>query len=290
MQMMEELNETNGENLFCRGKIRDVYEMDDRHLIIVMTDRISAHDRVFPNPIPGKGVYLTRLTNFWLDFLHVKNHRVSMANVPEKELIDFLEMEEEIQDRMMVVRKAEPFPVEIVIRGYLVGPAWEEYEKYGTVGGLEVAEGLCEGTLIPEGPILTPVGENVKRPGEFLTPIEAVEIVGAAWPIIIDMAFGIYKSAANFASRKGVVIADAKFEFGLVDGEITLIGEVLTPDSSRFWPKGEFQKSYDKGHIEKWLSLTDWEKGGESLPEIPKDIVEKTVEKYRTLSSILTRV
>lgn len=291
---MDELHETNGENLFHRGKVRDIYEMDDRHLIIITTDRISAYDNVFPNPIPGKGIYLNRLTNFWLDFLGVPNHRISMSEVPEKELDDFLGMEPEIQDRIMVVKKAEPFPVEVVIRGYLAGSAWKEYEKNGTINGVEYPKGLRQGDLIPEGPILTPTTKaNAGEHDEPITPVEAEKLVGAAWPIIVDMSLDIYRRASDYAEDKGIIIADTKFEFGLADGELALIDEVLTPDSSRFWPAdeytiGEEQKSYDKQYIRDWLTSTGW-KDDEDLPEIPNDVVENTIEKYRTLFSMLTK-
>lgn len=290
----EELYETNGENLFNRGKVRDVYEMSDgKHLIIITTDRISAYDCVFPNSIPGKGVYLNRLTNFWLDFLKVRNHRVSMSEVPEDELEDFLGMEEEIQDRMMVVRKAEPFPVEVVIRGYLAGSGWKEYQEKGTVCGQILPEGLREGEEIPDGPILTPATKAQEgEHDENIATEEAAEIVGAPWGVIVGMALDIYQRAAQFALMKGIIIADTKFEFGMVDGEVTLIDEVLTPDSSRFWPKdeyrvGETQKSYDKQFVRDWLTGTGW-KDGEVLPNIPKLIVAATIDKYKTLSSILT--
>lgn len=303
---MEELHETNGENLFSRGKVRDIYEMDDgEHLIIITTDRISAFDQVFPNPIPGKGIYLNRLTHFWLDFLKVKDHRVSMADVAEDEMADFLGMEEEIQDRMMVVRKAEPFPVEVVIRSRLTGSSWKEYEKNGTVCGQELPKGLTNGCKIPDGPILTPAtkaqdGEH----DENIAPQEAAKIIGAPWLVVVDMAFDIFTRASKYTEDRGIILADTKFEFGMVDGEVTLIDEVLTPDSSRFWqgeltgsppfltPKGMFLsghgiQSYDKQYVRNWLTGKGW-KDGEKLPEIPEDVVNKTIEKYRTLFSILT--
>lgn len=286
---MEELHETNGENLFNRGKVRDIYEMDDgEHLIIITTDRTSAFDQVFPNPVPGKGVFLNRLSNFWFDFLDVRDHRVSMSEVPEKELDDFLGMEEEVQDRMMVVKKAEPFPVEVVLRAYLVGSGWKEYEQSGTVCGHPLPKGLAEGDFIPDGPILTPAkkaqdGEH----DENISPKEAAEIVGAPWEVVVDMAFDIFNRAAKHVFAKGLIIVDTKFEFGMINGEVALIDEVLTPDSSRYW-SGNMKEQYDKQYIRDWLVGTGW-KDGEDMPDIPDDVVEELQSRYKRLVAILTR-
>ena len=233
--------------------------MDDgEHLIIITTDRVSIYDQVFPNPIPGKGVFFNRLTNFWFDFLKVQDHRVSMSEMAEKELDDFLGMEEEVQDRMMLVRKAEPFPVSVVLKAYM------------------------DGNLIPDGPILIPVK---KDRNENITAPEAAVIIGAPWEVIVDMAFDIFNRAAKFTSNRGITLIDTKFEFGMVDGEVTLIDEVLTPDNSTFFIGPH--ESYGKQFIQDWLISTSW-KYGEDLPEIPKNVVNKTIEKYRTLFSILT--
>jgi phosphoribosylaminoimidazole-succinocarboxamide synthase len=286
---VEELHETNGENLFNRGKVRDIYEMDDgEHLIIITTDRTSVFDQVFPNPIPGKGVYLNRLSNFWFDFLDVRDHRVSMSEVPEKELDDFLGMEEEVQDRLMVVRKAEPFPVEVVLRAYLVGSGWKEYEKNGTVCGHPLPDGLKEGDLIPDGPILTPATKAQEgEHDENISPKEAAEIVGAPWEVVVEMAFDIFNRAAKHCFLKGLILVDTKFEFGMVDGEVTLIDEVLTPDSSRYW-SADREQQYDKQYVRDWLVSTGW-KDGNKMPDLPDDVIEELQSKYKRLVAILTR-
>lgn len=288
---VEELHETNGENLFNRGKVRDIYKMGDEHLIIVTTDRTSVFDQIFPNSIPGKGVYLNRLSNFWFDFLDVRDHRVSMSEVPERELDDFLGMEEEVQDRMMVVKKAEPFPVEVVLRAYLVGSGWKEYEQNGTVCNHPLPKGLAEGDLIPDGPILTPAKKA--QEGEVychdvnISPEEAADIVGAPWETVVDMSFDIFNRAAKHCFLKGLILVDTKFEFGMVDGEVTLIDEVLTPDSSRYWSADKGQQ-YDKQYVRDWLVSTGW-KVDDDMPEIPDEVITELQSRYKRLVAILTR-
>lgn len=276
--VVEELHKTNGESVFNHGKVRDIYKMDERHLIIITTDRTSAFGQVFPNPIPGKGVYLNRLSNFWFDFLKIKDHRVSMSEVPEKELDDFLGMEPEVQDRMMVVRKAEPFPVRIVLRSYLVGSTWEEYE----VGRCEqlLPEGLKKGDLIPDGPILVPVKKGVRISVEA-----AAREVGAAWELIVDMALESFNRASKHVFLKGLLLLDAEFEFGMVDGEVTLINEVLSPDNSLYC--GQAIDTSSDRYIDDWLIKTGW-KDGDELPEIPDDVVSELESKYKRLVVALT--
>lgn len=286
--VVEELHETNGESLFNRGKVRDIYEMGNDHLIIITTDRTSVFDKTFPNSVPGKGVYLNRLSNFWFDFLDVCDHRVSMSEVPERELDDFLGMEEEVQDRMMVVKKAEPFPVEVVLRAYLVGSGWKEYEQKGTVCGHPLPKGLKEGDMIPDGPILTPATKAEEgEHDENISVKEAGEIVGAPWKVVVNMAFDIFNRAAKHCFLKGLILVDTKFEFGMVDGEVTLIDEALTPDSSRYW-SADRKEQYDKQYVRDWLTGTGW-KDGDDMPEIPDEVIAELQARYKRLVAILTR-
>ena len=282
---MKELYRTDGEDAFHKGNVREIYEIGDEHLVIIATDRITLYGRKFPNPIPGKGVYLNRLSHFWLDFLRIKDHRASFSEISEVEMKDFWEMEEELQDRMMLVKKAEPFEVDVIVRGRLFGSAWEEYSKKGSVGGHHFPKGLKKGDVIPGGPILT---ARDRMYDKNITLGDAGDVVGAAWPVLRVMAFDIYKRAARHCEKKGIVLADTRLQFGMVNGEITLIDEVITPETSRFWMKGSpLFYSFDKQYLRDWIVGTDW-KSEDDLPAIPEDVVEKTLLKYKTLYSLLT--
>ncbi len=269
--------------LIKRGKVRDIYDFEDK-LLIVATDRISAFDVVLPTPIPDKGRILTLMSLFWFDFLKdiVDNHLVT-ANVDE-----FPEVLQPYKDilyqRSMIVHKAKVIPVECIVRGYITGSAMKEYSKTGKVCGITLPPGLREADKLPE-PIFTPstkaeIGEHDIN----ITFEEMCKIVGKETAESLkELSLKIYKKAAEYAESKGIIIADTKFEFGILDGKIILIDEVLTPDSSRFWPKDEYepgkpQKSFDKQFIRDWLK-TNW-KEGETLPPIPPEIVKKTQEKY----------
>ena len=269
--------------LLKRGKVRDIYDLGDT-LLIVATDRISAFDVVLPTPIPDKGKILTLMTLFWLDFLKdvVENHLITAdtENYPDvlKPYKDIL------YQRSMIVKKARVFPVECIVRGYITGSAMKEYLKTGKVCGITLPSGLKEADKLPE-PIFTPstkaeIGEHDIN----ITFEEMCKIVGKETAEILkELSLKIYKKAAEYAESKGIIIADTKFEFGILDGKIILIDEVLTPDSSRFWPKDEYepgkpQKSFDKQFIRDWLKA-NWKKG-ETPPPIPPEIVKKTKEKY----------
>ncbi len=269
--------------LIKRGKVRDIYDLEDK-LLIVATDRISAFDVVLPTPIPDKGRILTLMSLFWFDFLKdiVDNHLIT-ANVDE--FPEVLQSYKNIlYQRSMIVHKAKVIPVECIVRGYITGSAMKEYLKTGKVCGITLPSGLKEADKLPE-PIFTPstkaeIGEHDIN----ITFEEMCKIVGKETAEILkELSLKIYKKAAEYAESKGIIIADTKFEFGILDGKIILIDEVLTPDSSRFWPKDEYepgkpQKSFDKQFIRDWLKA-NWKKG-ETPPSIPPEIVKKTKEKY----------
>ncbi len=270
--------------LFKRGKVRDIYDLGDR-LLIIATDRISAFDVVLPTPIPEKGKILTLMTLFWLNFLKdiVRNHLIT-ADI--EEYPDILKPYKEILfQRSMIVKKAKVIPIECIVRGYITGSAMKEYEKTGKVCGIELPPGLKEADKLPY-PIFTPSTKAEKGIHDINITFEQMcNIVGKEISeTLMDLSLKLYKKAALYAETKGIIIADTKFEFGFLDGEIILIDEVLTPDSSRFWSKEEYmpgrpQKSFDKQFIRDWLKSISWQESNPP-PSIPQDIVEKTKMKY----------
>lgn len=267
-----------------RGKVRDIYDLGDR-LLIVATDRISAFDVVMPNPIPDKGRVLTQLSKFWFDLTKeiVPNHVIST------EVSDFPEecrpYQEILRDRSMLVVKTQPLPIECVVRGYLSGSGWEEYRNIGEVCGIQLPKGLVESSRLEE-PIFTPATkEEIGLHDENIT-FERVEIIVGkelAQRLKI-LSLAIYKKARDFAEGKGILISDTKMEFGIKDGRLLLIDELLTPDSSRFWPKDDYlpggsQKSFDKQFLRDYLLSIRWDKNPPA-PHLPEEIVQKTREKY----------
>lgn len=272
-----------GVKLIKRGKVRDIYEIDGS-LLIVATDRISAFDVVLPTPIPDKGRILTLMSLFWFDFLKdmIENHLIT-ADV-DKYPESLKPYKEILSQRSMLVRKTKVIPVECIVRGYITGSAMKEYQKTGEVCGIKLPPGLKEADKLPE-PIFTP--STKAEMGEHdvnITFEEMIKIVGKdTAEFLKKTSLKLYKKAADYAEEKGIIIADTKFEFGIYEGKIILIDEVLTPDSSRFWPKDEYQpgksqKSFDKQFIRDWLKSIDWDP--QNPPSIPQDIVEKTREKY----------
>ncbi|HEA84303.1 MAG TPA: phosphoribosylaminoimidazolesuccinocarboxamide synthase [Thermodesulfobacterium geofontis] len=269
--------------LLKRGKVRDIYGLGDA-LLIVATDRISAFDVVLPTPIPDKGKILTLMTLFWLDFLKdvVENHLITAdtENYPDvlKPYKDIL------HQRSMIVKKAQVFPVECIVRGYLTGSAMKEYQKTGKICGITLPSGLKEADKLPE-PIFTPSTKADQGHDINITFEDMVNLVGRETAETLkELSLKIYKKASAYAEDKGIIIADTKFEFGIYDGKIILVDEVLTPDSSRFWPKDEYepgrtQKSFDKQFIRDWLKSISW-KDNTPPPHIPSEIVEKTRAKY----------
>jgi len=282
-----------GLKLVNRGKVRDLYDLGD-YLLIVATDRISAFDVIMPNPIPGKGEILTKLSEFWFRQMAgiIGNHLVTTdvdqfpaACRPHRNVL---------KGRSMLVKKAKPLPVECIVRGYISGSAWKDYTDGKPVSGIHLPAGLKESSKLPE-PVFTP---STKAPeGEHDMPIsqeEMARIVGKELTDrIIEVSLAIYKRADAIANSVGIIIADTKMEFGMMGGELILIDEVLTPDSSRFWPRDDYaegrgQKSYDKQFLRDYLLSLKWNQKPPA-PELPADIIEKTRQKYEEALQRFTR-
>jgi phosphoribosylaminoimidazole-succinocarboxamide synthase len=267
-----------------RGKVRDIYDLGDR-LLIVATDRISAFDVVMPNPIPDKGRVLTQLSKFWFELTKeiVPNHVISTeAEDFPKECQPYKEI---LRGRSMLVVKTEPLSVECVVRGYLSGSGWEEYKKKGEICGIPLSKGLLESSKLEE-PIFTPATKaEMGLHDENITFEKVEKIVGKeVAKRLKSLSLAIYKRARDFAEQRGILIADTKMEFGVKDGKLLLIDELLTPDSSRFWPKDDYRlggspKSFDKQFLRDYLLSLKWDKSPPA-PELPKEIIQKTREKY----------
>jgi len=270
--------------VFKKGKVRDVYETNEK-LLLVVTDRISAFDYVLPNPIPGKGIYLTQISKFWFDFFKdtVPNQVIST------EFEDFpgelREHEDVLTGRSMLVKKTEAFPIECIVRGYISGSAWNSYQKNGTVCGIKLPEGMNESDKFDE-PLFTPSTKAESGHDINITFEKMKELIGEKdAEKIKELALTIYKKGSEYAKKKGIIIADTKFEFGKINDEIILIDELLTPDSSRFWPAdlytpGKSQPSFDKQYVRDYLSSTGWDKNS-SPPHLPEDVIEETTKKYK---------
>ena len=272
-----------GVTLLSRGKVRDIYDLGDQ-LLIVATDRISAFDHILPTAIPRKGEVLTQISRFWFDFLgnRVEHHVITTdpALFPEP-LQPHLQT---LAGRSMLVKKAEVLPVECIVRGYLAGSGWKEYQREGTVCGIPLPEGLQNSSRLPE-PIFTPSTKADTGHDENIPFGTMVELVGQA---TADKAkatsLDIYRRGAEHAAAQGIIIADTKFEFGLLNGELILVDEVLTPDSSRFWPQDQYQPgrnqpSFDKQYVRDYLESINWSKEP-PVPELPEEIVAGTTGKY----------
>jgi len=265
-----------------RGKVRDVYDLGDR-LLIVATDRISAFDWVLPTAIPDKGRVLTALTLFWLEYLGVPNHYLSSDL---KQLSPAFAVQADVlAGRSMLVRKTQVVPIECVVRGYLAGSGWKEYQNNRTVCGIPLPAGLQQSQELPEA-IFTPATKEDSGHDENISFERMVQLVGEKVSSELRRrSIDIYRRAADYARARGIIIADTKFEWGkLRNGELILIDEVLTPDSSRFWPASEYRPgisppSFDKQFVRDWLETTNWDKNSPP-PEVPSDIVERTRQKY----------
>ena len=264
--------------LIASGKVREIYEGRDRTLLIVASDRISTYDAVHPTPIPDKGSVLTGLSTFWFERTAgiVPNHMLSVTDgVPD-----------EARSRGMLVRRLEMLPIECVVRGYLSGSGWKDYQRTGEVCGIAVPEGLSESDRLPE-PIFTPATKAVEGHDENIDFDRAAELVGdrALTERVREVSLAVYQHAADHARERGIILADTKFEFGLdSDGELTLGDEVSTPDSSRFWPADQYepgrpQPSFDKQFVRDWASSTGWDRNPPA-PPVPDDVVARTREKY----------
>jgi len=270
--------------LHASGKVRDVYQLDNERLLFVATDRISAFDYVLATGIPHKGRVLTQISLFWFDFLSdiVPNHLIT-ANVEQyaQELQKYAEV---LRGRSMIVQRAEMFPVECVVRGYISGSAWKEYKASGKVCGIELPAGLRESEAFPE-PIFTPATKEVSGHDENISFARMCDILGLETSSTLrDLTLRIYKKAAAYARQRGIIIADTKFEFGRTAKGITLADEVLTPDSSRFWPADKYapgrgQESYDKQYVRDYLEEIHWNKQPPA-PALPDEVARRTSEKY----------
>ena len=276
-----------------RGKVRDIYDLGPDKMLIVTTDRLSAFDVVLPTPIAGKGAVLTQISNFWFDKLKhiIPNHLTGIA--PDSVVSDPAE-KAQLTERAIVVKKLKPLPIEAIVRGYLVGSGWKEYQKSSTVCGIPLPAGLREASKLPQ-PIFTPSTKaEMGTHDENITFDQAVKLVGKELAVkVSDAAIALYKTAAEFALTKGIIIADTKFEFGLDDaGNLYLIDEVLTPDSSRFWPADQYvvgknPPSFDKQYVRDWLEACGWNKTAPG-PELPAEVATRTSEKYREALKRLT--
>jgi phosphoribosylaminoimidazole-succinocarboxamide synthase len=280
-----------GLNLIHRGKVRDIYEVGG-DLLFIATDRISAFDCILPNGIPDKGRVLTQMSLFWFDYLKsfVPNHLITAdPDAFPATLQPFLK---QIEGRSMLVRKAKMVPVECVARGYVSGSGWKDYQRTGAICGIPLPTGLTESARLPE-PIFTPATKAETGHDENISFEEAAAIIGAETAgRLRDLTLEIYSRASAYALTRGIIIADTKFEFGFIDGELTLGDEVLTPDSSRFWPAATYapggpQKSFDKQFVRDYLETLDWNKQPPA-PQLPPDVVQKTGAKYREAYEILT--
>ncbi len=264
------------------GKVRDIFDLDDR-LLIVTTDRVSAYDVILPDPIPGKGVLLTQMTLGWYGlFGDLKTHFITADH---NEFPGMFAGREELAGRSMLVKKANRYDVECVVRGYLAGSGWREYQESQSVCGVPLPSGLVEASRL-DVPIFTPATKASDGHDENISFEKMTEIVPAdVAEKLRDLSFNIYKKAHGHAGRNGIVLADTKFEFGELDGEIILIDELLSPDSSRFWPAdlyqpGRSQQSFDKQFVRDHLDETGWDHSPPA-PVLPKDVIDKTLEKYR---------
>ena len=278
-----ESTDIEGLNLINKGKVRDIYDLGDK-LLIITTDRISAFDVVLDPAIADKGRALTQLSLFWFEHLSsvIDNHMIT-DSVEELDISE--EVKSSLRGRSMIVKKAAPLAAECIVRGYLVGSGWKEYQKSGTVCGIKLPAGLEQAAKLPE-PIFTPSTKAEIGDHDENISFEQMEgILGSdVAKKVKDASINLYKTAADFAAEKGIIIADTKFEFGLYEDQVILIDEVLTPDSSRFWPAetyktGENPSSFDKQFVRDWLENTDWNKTAPA-PVLPRDVVLKTRQKY----------
>ncbi|SEO93263.1 phosphoribosylaminoimidazolesuccinocarboxamide synthase [Aquisalimonas asiatica] len=279
--------------LIQQGKVRDIYAVDDDHMLIVTTDRLSAFDVVLPDPVPGKGLVLTRVSNFWFDRLRgiIPNH---LAAMPLAEAVPDADDRAQIEGRAVVVRRLRPLPVEAIVRGYISGSGWKDYQASGEVCGIRLPDGLQQAQQLPE-PIYTPSTKAAVGDHDENVAFEAT--IGALGrPLaeqIRDVSLRLYREAAAYAAPRGIIIADTKFEFGLdADDRLTLIDEALTPDSSRFWPATDYRigtspPSFDKQFVRDYLETLDWDKTAPG-PTLPEEILRQTAEKYREAARLLT--
>jgi len=278
--------------LIGRGKVRDIYNVDIDHLLIVTSDRLSAYDVILPDPVPGKGEVLTKISLFWFDMMaDVIDNQLTGLSVDDvirdRDLCDVL------RNRSLVVKRLQPLPIEAVVRGYLIGSGWRDYLETGQTSGVELPRGLEQAAKLPETMFAPATKAEAGDHDENISYNDVVKLIGEGLAgQVRDTAIRIYERAANFALERGIIIADTKFEFGLDDeGRLYLIDEVLTPDSSRFWPVDQYKTgtsppSFDKQFVRDYLDTLDWDKTAPG-PDLPADLLQQTADKYR---QALTRI
>jgi len=280
-------------SLRARGKVRDIYAIDDQHMLIVATDRLSAFDVVLPDPIPGKGLVLTRISNFWFDRLShiIPNH---LSSQPLEDAVTDAEERAQIEGRAIVVKLLKPLPVEAIVRGYLIGSGWKDYLKSGSVCGITLPKGLQQAQQLPEAIYTPSTKAAVHEHDENVVYEKTVELLGQTLAEQVrDTSLKLYLEAAAYAKERGIIIADTKFEFGVdEDGTLFLIDEALTPDSSRFWPADQYQvgispPSFDKQYVRDYLETLAWDKTDPG-PHLPQDVLEHCAAKYREAETRLT--
>jgi len=281
--------------LIGRGKVRDIYSVDDDHLLIVTTDRLSAYDVVMPDPVPGKGEILTKISLFWFRM---------MSDIIDNQLTDLTvadvvrdpELQEQLRTRALVVKRLKPLPIEAVVRGYLIGSGWTDYQDTGRVCGIDLPEGLRQAEKLPQTLFTPAYKAEAGAHDENISFEKVIDLVGEKLATRVrDVSIEIYERAAAYALERGIIIADTKFEFGLdPQGRLYIIDEMLTPDSSRFWPVdgyavGISPPSFDKQFVRDYLETLDWDKTAPG-PELPTEIVEKTAAKYNEALQRMTQV
>ena len=278
--------------LLHSGKVRDIYDIDDGHMLIVTTDRISAFDVIMPTPIPGKGIILNEVTQFWLNKLsHIIPNQTSDRKL--EDVLPDAEERAEIADHAMIVKKLKALPIEAIVRGYIIGSGWKDYQATGAVCGIELPSKLQLADRLPKALYTPSTKAAVGAHDVNIDYNKSIDLLGAdIAKQVRDVSLQLYNEAAEYALERGIIIADTKFEFGLdIDGQLTLIDEVLTPDSSRFWPKDKYQPgsspvSFDKQFVRDYLETLDWNKTAPG-PELPDSIVTKTAEKYEYAKKLL---
>ncbi len=284
-----------GYPLIGRGKVRDIYSIDEEHLLIVTTDRLSAFDVVMPDPVPGKGEVLTQISLFWFRLMEeIIDNQLTSRTIDD--VIEDPVLREQLRRRALVVKRLKPLPIEAVVRGYLIGSGWKDYQETGKLCGIPLPPGLRQAERLPET-LFTPASKaEAGEHDENITFGQVVKLIGERLASRVrDVSVQIYEVAAAHALQRGIIIADTKFEFGLDDeGRLYLIDEVLTPDSSRFWPVDEYEvgispPSFDKQFVRDYLETLDWDKRAPG-PELPSGIIRKTAEKYQEALRRLTQV
>ena len=279
--------------LIGRGKVRDIYSVDDQHLLMVTTDRLSAYDVVMPDPVPGKGEVLTKISLFWFRMMSdiIDNQ---LTDLTVADVIKDPQLQEQLRDRALVVKRLKPLPIEAVVRGYLIGSGWKDYQDSGRVCGIALPGGLQQAEKLPETLFTPAYKAEAGAQDENISFEKVIELVGEKLATRVrDIAIEIYERAAAYALERGIIIADTKFEFGLDEqGRLHIIDEALTPDSSRFWPVDGYEvgispPSFDKQFVRDYLETLDWDKTAPG-PDLPAEILEKTADKYREAFTRMT--